>query len=274
MHIFRRVRTYLIIIIFSVAIAYLATAYFTQQIIHHLDERIHASLVSEAVQLQSHFKTFNSKMTLHYQKIRSQKVGKIRKEINNLDRFDIYQAVTALAEASAFATNQDIWPVFDTILYFTKSGIAISPTTMYTLNSLATHRTGMSEETLSRTLSGIQHSDSDVHLLQAHGSFRNNYIYTKNFTIRGSIDIIIGMTFIDSSVFKFNSLFDGFTYLAFKDGKKLVGEPSASLSQLPGFTQLKGANGTYLFAYNTDLPPDPCASFRVSGSMLQFRTES
>lgn len=238
MEIFRRLFAYLVIIAFSVFVALIASAYFTGQVKLQQDEKIQGSLISEAMRLESQFEVINSMMKLNYQKIRSQNIIKIGREFNNLDRFDIYKAITTLAEANASAIQSRNRRAFDTMLFFTKSDIAISSASMYTIDNLAELFIGAPVEDVRAMFDDIRQSAADNHLVSYHMGNKRTDLYLRLFSIMGSQEKVIGISKLDSSMFNFETVYDGFVYLTTKDGIITNHSFADPVYPLPGFDEV------------------------------------
>lgn len=237
----KRLSIYLTVFLVFTMIAVFASTYFSKQIIQYQDEKIHAYIKSEALKVGAHLNTIDNIMTLNYQKIRAQNIIRVSKPLSNLDRYDVYMAITSLARANTSITDKNNWPLLDTMLFFTKSGIAISTSTMYTLESLVLLRIGTSFNTFTKILQEVEKSDSNRRLVRFTNYERTSDLYFKVFSIRGSKEKVIGISFIDSTLFDFEGIYNGFSYISTKEGNIIK---NGADIQLPTFEQLSIINNT------------------------------
>lgn len=198
------------------------------------DAEILAHLQSKSIALENNMNAINTLLTQYYQKTRSQRIVNITPDLTEQDRLFITQSIRSLANVWEGFADSEALPVRDVMLYFTKSKIAISSVTMYTLENLSTFYFEMEQGALQEGLERFVQAKSSQQFLTLKGKTRDHLLLMRRFALLGSADSIIGLCVLNESMIDFGTHYDGTIYLATSDG----GVFGASADVLPGYGEL------------------------------------
>jgi two-component system response regulator YesN len=199
------------------------------------DAQIVYHLRTEASEFKKQIDSISTLLAQYYQILYQQKIVNIDDPLTNQERYYITQAINSLADVQSSFLEREALLAADVMVYFTKSHIAISNTTMYTLNNLCSIYFIADLYVFEESLESFLQSGYSQQILMLNGINKRYPLLMRRFQLMGSKDKIIGMGVLNENMFSFDAFFEGTVYIA-TSGGGLFGDQTEGM---PSFRELE-----------------------------------
>jgi len=229
---------YLAVVLTAAAISALAGTLLGSVIRQRQDAEILSRLRIEAGEFDTRYKSLNTLLTMSYQRLRTQKIINTMTDLTDADRYVMYQSRQSLADIADSYANPASLPMEDFLLFFTRSGLSITPATVYTRQNLCSLYFRAPQSRFDEMLDAFLSSGRSQSIQVLEGEQRSFPLFLRRFTLLGSRDYIIGMAVMTEDMFRFDNLYGGLVYVAAADGQLFSAGGQAAALTLPGWESL------------------------------------
>lgn len=229
---------YLAVALTAAAVSALAGSLLGGVIRQRQDAEILSRLRIEAGKFDTRYKSLNTLLTMSYQRLRTQKIINTMTDLTDADRYVMYQSRQSLADIADSYANPASLPMEDFLLFFTRSGLSITPATVYTRQNLCSLYFRAPQGRFDEMLDAFLSSGRSQSIQVLEGEQRSFPLFLRRFTLLGSQDYIVGMAVMTEDMFRFDSLYGGLVYVAAADGQLFSAGGQAAALSPPGWESL------------------------------------
>lgn len=222
---------YASIALISISLGLLGSYFLCGSMRRQQEAAIQAHLLTEAMEFKNHYKNLNTLLSLGYQKLRSQEIVDIDSADTN--RYSLYKARETLLEICSGMSGEDALPIQELMMYFTRSNLAVTTKTVYSLSNLAALYFQTKEESITNMLDEFLTSGLSQTISILENESNHFCLYLRRFTVLGSKECLVGMAVLANETFRFDSVYDGNVYIATANGHCF--DQSGMLFQWPGY---------------------------------------
>lgn len=208
---------YLAIALIAIGLGLLVSNLLCGSMLRQQEAAIHAHLHTEATEFKNNYQNLNTFMSLGYQKLRSQAIVSL--DSADANRLSLYKARETLTEIYSGMSGEEFPPIQELMMYFTRSNLAVTTNTVYSLKNLAELYFHVEEAQLNGMLSDFMNSGLSQTIRMLESAAGNFCLYLRRFTVRGSKDCMIGISVLQNEMFLFDSIYQGNVYIATATGQ-------------------------------------------------------